>query len=445
MKSPRRWSIHGRLLLLCWLLVAAAIVLTNELSSLLRVSHHVIIVGLLLMTPIIIIAVNFVYQPLKRRLQALADGAASLRENDFSTSIAADMDDELGQLIRIFNDVGQVLRNERHNVFQRELLLDTVLQSAPLALVLTDPNRRIIYANPRARHLFLAGHKLEGLDFNQLLAACPQALREAVQTKREGLITIEEDGEDTIYHVASQHFVLNARDHHLYLFKPMTRELNRQEVAIWKKVIRVISHELNNSLAPIASLAHSGQSLIHQPDARRLELIFNTIAERTRHLHGFIEGYARFARLPRPSHDIVDWRSFFAGIHETIAFNLIGDLPRQPGVFDPAQMQQVLINLLKNAYEAGATAENIGIQVEESAQGWRIQVLDRGQGFAEAVLNNAVLPFYSTKKTGTGLGLALCREIIEAHEGRLSLTNRTGGGACISLWLPRGEKPNATK
>jgi signal transduction histidine kinase len=112
-------------------------------------------------------------------------------------------------------------------------------------------------------------------------------------------------------------------------------------------------------------------------------------------------------------------------------------VPQESAYFDPAQLQQVLINLLKNAHESGSPAEEVMVAVEESAATWQLRVLDRGSGMAEADLRNALLPFYSTKPTGTGLGLTLCREVLEAHGGRIALANREGGGLAVTLWLPK--------
>jgi len=105
-------------------------------------------------------------------------------------------------------------------------------------------------------------------------------------------------------------------------------------------------------------------------------------------------------------------------------------------VFDPAQMEQVLINLVKNAREAGAPEDSIELKVHEYPAGWRLELLDSGAGMSDEVLRNALLPFYSTKTTGAGLGLTLCREVIEAHGGRISLANRPEGGLAVTLWIP---------
>jgi two-component system, NtrC family, nitrogen regulation sensor histidine kinase NtrY len=109
--------------------------------------------------------------------------------------------------------------------------------------------------------------------------------------------------------------------------------------------------------------------------------------------------------------------------------------------FDPSQLEQALLNLLKNAHESGSANDDVTLGLRRLPSAWRIEVLDRGSGMNEAVLANALLPFYSTKRHGTGLGLALAREIAEAHGGRIALLNREGGGLCVSLVLPDNESP----
>ena len=273
--------------------------------------------------------------------------------------------------------------------------------------------------------------------FDTLVDETPASLQEAVRGGQDTLFSLEgADGEQEVLHLSQRHFVLNGRDHRLYLFKRLTRELTRQEVATWKKVIRVISHELNNSLAPISSLAHSGRRIARDPDPVRLDSIFATIEERAAHLKAFLEGYAQFAKLPTPRLQQVPWEPFIASLRQTVAFRGPASLPERNAHFDPVQVQQVLINLLKNAHESGSSPADIELTVVDDGRMIRLQVLDRGSGMSEQVLNNALLPFYSTKRSGTGLGLSLCREIAEAHGGRISLTNRPEGGLAVSVWLP---------
>jgi two-component system nitrogen regulation sensor histidine kinase NtrY len=390
----------------------------------------------ILMVPLALLVVRYALRPLPTTLQAVSDGILSMRDHDFSVSISPPNEVDLIALVDNYNALGQLLRDERQSLYQRELLLDTVIQATPLSMVLTNSTDRIVYSNVAARQTFLGGRKLEGLAFRDLVAAAPEPLRQAVAGQADTLFTIEGEGESEIYHLSQRAFLLNSQPHRLYLLKQLTRELSRQEVETWKKVIRVIAHELNNSLAPISSLAHSGRQTIGRPDATQLDRIFGTIEDRARHLHSFIEGYARFAKLPRPEPDEIDWGAFLRALQETAPFKLGSEPPSRPGVFDPTQMEQVLINLVKNAREAGAPPESVEVRVQEYGGGWRVQVMDRGAGMSEEVLRNALLPFYSTKPSGAGLGLTVCREVVEAHGGRISLANREGGGLAVTLWIP---------
>ena len=169
-----------------------------------------------------------------------------------------------------------------------------------------------------------------------------------------------------------------------------------------------------------------------------LERVFTTIGERTAHLTSFIDGYARFAKLPRPRPAPVSWPGFLAGLESAMRFRTVGPLPQRTAHFDAGQLEQVMINLLKNAAESGSATDEITVIVREEREGFTVEVADRGSGLSDNVLRDALLPFYSTKPAGTGLGLTLCREIVEAHGGRLSITNRPGGGALVSVWLPSG-------
>jgi two-component system, NtrC family, nitrogen regulation sensor histidine kinase NtrY len=392
--------------------------------------------GLLCAAPLFLWLARRLTRPWVRVLRAVRDGIHSLRDRDFSVSVGSTPDAELAALTHAYNSLGEVLRRERLDLYQRELLLDTVIQSSPLSMLLTDASERVVYSNVTARRLLKGGRKLEGLELAALLREAPAALREALGAGGDTLFTMDVGGEAQVYHLSQRSFLLNARPHRLLLLKQLTRELAAQEVAVWKKVIRVIAHELNNSLAPITSLAHSGGLLVQQPDAAQLARVFATIGERAGHLASFIDGYARFAKLPRPRPTQVTWAEFFARLEGTMAFCISGPLPTRAASIDESQLEQVLINLLKNAAESGSKAGEITVAVHDVPPGFRLEVGDRGAGLSEHTLRDALLPFYSTKAAGTGLGLTLCREIIEAHGGRLSIANRPGGGALVTVWLP---------
>lgn len=387
--------------------------------------------------------------PVRSLLRALSGTTSSYRDGEYNFSVYWPGDDELGDLVQAHRELGDVLREQRQGLVQRELLLDTMVQNTPVSMLLLanggDGIQRVVFSNLAARKLLHNGWKLEGQRMQDVLETMPVELRDAIVRGGDSLFAVRQDDSDDeedeqVYHLSRRNFHLNGRPHDLLLIRLLTAELRRQEVQTWKKVIRVISHELNNSLAPIASLAHSGGELVRRGKTERLEEVFATIEERARHLEGFIRGYARFAKLPQPQLQNVQWIQFLTSLQHQIPFRMQGIGDDLHSRVDIAQLGQALLNLLKNAHEAGGDAEppndDVEVRLTRLPQWLRLEVLDRGKGMNEAVLQNALMPFYSTKRNGTGLGLALTREIVEAHGGRISLQNRREGGLCVAIFLP---------
>jgi two-component system nitrogen regulation sensor histidine kinase NtrY len=434
--TRRRLTLDGRLALVASIAAivggALAYVATIAFRS---IGVHPLIVSLAaalaVAIPVAILVTRSIMRIPLKSLHVLGDGVRSFRDSDFSMRIAQLSDDEIGDLVAVYNEVADAMRTQRNDIYQKELLLDTILQGSPIAILLINAAERVVFANHAARELFGRATRLDGRYFDDVISILPPALGEAIAAGRESIFT--SDPEET-FRFMQRHFHLNTQRHTLIMIERLTPELRRQEVSIWKKAIRTINHELNNSLAPISSLFHSARHVQSRPEHHhRLEEIYATIEERLGSLRSFLDSYAEFARLPAPRKAPVRWDALLDDVHALYSFEVEGRLPDE-GYFDRGQLQLVLINLLKNAHESGS--DQVSVSVHSNGDGTLLRVLDHGRGMDDAVMRQALLPFYSTKPGGTGLGLAVCNEILDAHGGRVTLQRREGGGTVVNCWIP---------
>jgi nitrogen fixation/metabolism regulation signal transduction histidine kinase len=386
--------------------------------------------ALLVAAPLFLWSALRVVRMVDDSLTAVEEGLRAFRDADFSMRLAPNGGRRLTTVKEIYNSVADALRTQRNEVYQKELLLDTILQRTPVAVVLVTGAGRVAYSNAAAREWFES--RLDGLHFQDVEAGLAAPVREALDARVDTLVTV---GEET-FHLSQRSFTLNTIDHRLVLVERLTAELRRQEIAVWKNAIRVINHELNNTIAPISSMIHSARIAQERPEHRhRLGEIYGTIEERLAFLRSFLESYAQFARLPVPRKEPTVWQDLLDDVRALYDFRVEGNA-REAATIDRAQMQQVLINLLKNAHESGSDPTEIVVTVQRASEGTVLRVLDRGRGMPDPVLRNAFVPFYTTKPSGSGLGLPLCNEILEAHQGRLHLQARDGGGTTVTCWVP---------
>ena len=386
----------------------------------------------LLVSPVVIWSARILISRITEMHDDLGNALRATRDGDYSLRLAVRGDAEIAELKSLYNQLADAVRSGRRDVQNKEILLDTILQRTPIAVVLVDPAGRVIYSNSTARELLAAGDRLDGRLLDDITTRVDQSLRDLLASKDDSLLNLDEE----TFHVSQRTFRLQAQEHRLLLIERLTPELRRQEVTVWKKAIRIINHEINNSIAPISSLFHSARRAQETPEHHhRIGEIYGLIDERLAFLRTFLESYATFARLPQPRKQRARWADVLDAVAPLYPFRVDGDVESE-ALIDVAQMQQVLINLVKNAHESGSGPDEVVVSIKRSATDAVISVLDRGKGMSGEVMRQALVPFYSTKPGGTGLGVALCNEIVEAHGGRMRLAAREGGGITVTCWLP---------
>lgn len=376
-------------------------------------------------------------------VRSLMQGLRSLNDGDFSISLVASNKFVSQPAIDEFNVVVDKLRTERSHLYQREMLLDKLVNSANVVTLLLNQRDTLVFCNTAARHFYNKQHELIGENRDALCQGDYQVLApylaKARQQDQDALIYLP-DPQNILqaWHLTSSKLSLQGAQHVLLLIKPISDQLNKQELITWKKVVRVINHELNNSIAPISSLCHSGKLLANSSDDEKLARVFNGIGKRVDHLAQFVKDYSELAKVKAPLKSDIKLDEFFQNLAELYQFSLQKQCAVDSLNADKEQLEQVLINLIKNAWQAN-NVTCVGLVLKKYQNELVIQVLDNGDGMQSHIMQNAFTPYFSTKQEGSGIGLAICREIIEGHGGRIQLANKQSTqfcGLCVTLTLP---------
>jgi two-component system, NtrC family, nitrogen regulation sensor histidine kinase NtrY len=374
-----------------------------------------------------------------RPLQTLSNMLAALREGDYSIRArGAERPDALGLAYLESNLLGETLRAQRLGAMEATALLRTVMAEIDVAVFAFDAEEGKLRLVNRAGERLLAqpAERLLGRTAEQLgLAACLAG--------SSAPLDLQFPGGAGRYDVRRGAFRQDGRPHTLLVLADVTRALREEELQAWRRLVRVLSHEINNSLAPIRSIAGTLQSLLGRtpraPDAEDdLRRGLQVIAGRSEALVRFMSAYARLARLPAPQRTPLDvglWVRRIAALETRLPVEVEGGPPLRIAA-DGDQLDQLLINLVRNAADA-AVETGGGVRVRWSSDNGTVavQVEDDGPGLTSS--SNLFVPFFTTKKQGSGIGLVLSRQIAEAHGGSLRLENRADGrGAVATVVLP---------
>jgi PAS domain S-box-containing protein len=369
-----------------------------------------------------------------RPLQTLSNMLAALREGDYSIRArGADREDALGLALLESNLLGETLRTQRLGAMEATALLRTVMSEIDVAVFAFDDEDRVRLVNR-------AGERLLAQPAERVLGRTAEQVGLAEELKGESPRTMDVvfPGASGRWEVRRGGFRQDGRPHTLLVLADVSKTLREEELQAWQRLVRVLSHEINNSLAPIKSIAGSLQSLLDRaprpPDVDDdLRRGLNIIAGRSEALVRFMSSYARLARLPAPQRsplDVTTWVRRVAALETRLPVVVEGG-PLVTLRADGDQLDQLLINLLRNAVDAALeTSGGVRVRWTRNNGNFALVVEDDGPGLASSA--NLFVPFFTTKPKGSGIGLVLSRQIAEAHGGSLSLENRVRGRGCVA-------------
>ena len=371
-------------------------------------------------------------------LQTMSNLLAALREGDYSIRArGARGDDALGEVLLEVNTLGETLRVQRLGAFEATALLRTIMAEIDVAVFTFDPDRRLRLVNR-------AGEDLLGQPMDKLLGrnARDLGLDATFDVDEDEPLTLSLPGGSGRWGVRRSTFRERGLPHELLVLTDLSRTLREEERRAWQRIVRVLGHEMNNSLAPIKSLAGSLETLLRRQPMPRdwkddAESGLKSIAARADSLSRFMQAYTRLAKLPPPQMEDVDVGDLVqrvVNLEPRLKVQIAGG-PKMQINADAAQIEQVLINLVHNAVDAALETNGaVTIRWREAGDCAEMIVRDEGPGIMNP--SNLFVPFFTTKPEGSGIGLTLSQQIAEAHNGTLSLSNRkdrTGAEAVLRL------------
>jgi len=332
------------------------------------------------------------------------------------------------------------LSEQRRESIESQHLLRTIIEHIDVAIIALNEQNEINFFNPTARKLLLQDHDSSNEELLEQLAFV-----QSLTSGYDQVVELSLGFQHGRFHVYVEEFRESGLQHKLLFITDVRTLLRREERKAWRSLVRVISHEINNSLSPIASISQTLRRSISthktQPNTDQ-DLIegLNIIFERANGLRQFIESYKALAKLPDPQIQLISITEALGKICQLFKLSHI-EIETGEDVLipiDPVQFEQVMINLLKNAVESIEQTNPKGrIKINWHCSGpyLKLLVCDQGAGISNS--ENLFVPFYSTKKNGSGIGLLLSQQIIEAHHGRISIANQSNQqGCCVTIELP---------
>lgn len=439
LRSQNRLTALVLLAALPGLLIAAAWVLESVDSTL----RWLLLAGAVLLT----IGIAF---SIRRRLvfplQSMANLLEALREGDYSLrGRNADSEDAFGEVMIEINKLSSTLHSQRLQALEADMLLNKIVAEIDIAVFAFDPDRNLRMANQAGVQL-LGTHAAECYGRN----AAALGLDTFLDQPSRQLIDHAFPGRTGRWEIRHRAFRESGLPHELLVISELSHALREEERQTWKRLVRVIGHELNNSLAPIRSVAGTLKSLIVRkslPSDWLEDTVsgLDIIHDRADSLGRFMSAYARLAQLPPPRIGNLNYSELISRAATLVGKDSIQIDPGPPIelLADADQIEQVLINLFKNAMEAAGKDGSVHVGWRQEGDWLETEIVDNGPGLART--ENLWVPFFTTKPGGSGIGLLLSREIIENHGGSITLENRNDSSGCVARIRVPIFKPEADR
>lgn len=363
------------------------------------------------------------YRSFLRPLDILAAGVDSIKDQDFSTTFIKTGQEELDKLIDVYNRMIEQLRTERVKQREQHYFMQRLIEATPIGVIILDLDNKITMLNPTARNIL-------GVESEEAIG-CPL---DRLSNKRDIDLTGMADGETRVikvggvqtYRCRKSHFLDRGFHRHFVLIEELTHEILDAQKRAYEKVIRMMSHEVNNSVGAISSLMQTSLGYKeHLPaeDSRDFEHALQVAIDRSNGLNVFMANFADVVRIPPPRRESYDLHELLKSVQILMSSRCADrnitwqwDLGPSPMLIDMdvQQMEQVLVNIVKNAIEAIGSDGTITVNTEMHGSK-RLRIIDTGKGLSAKERARLFTPFYSTKKDGQGIGLTLIREILVNH------------------------------
>jgi len=415
------------------------------LSLRLLQQYRLLFMGVEVLILVSVIVSIYLYKSFIRPLNLISAGIESLKDKDFNTKFVKVGQPEMDDLIGVYNRMIDELRIERVKLKEQHYFLNKLINASPSGIIVLDFEDRISHLNPSALSLLNSGGEdVIGKRLNEIDGILPRKLSRLCEGE-SAIMNI--DGLHS-YKCRKSHFLDRGFQHHFIMIEELTEEILKTEKRAYGKVIRMMSHEVSNSIGAINSILSSSlnyRDQLNAEDKADFENAVRVAIERNSRLSQFMTNFTDVVKIPPPAKESYDLNRLLNSVKvlmnpqcENNNIKLKINLMEYPFLvdIDPHQMEQVIVNIVKNSKESIGENGEIFIHME-NAPARRLSIRDNGKGISDEVQKNIFTPFFSTKRDGQGLGLTVIREILINHGFDFSLDTKADGYTDFSIWFDK--------